>query len=290
MPAHNALEKIGKLNERLRMLNEEKNAIEAEALKFAEKRNRLNEAVKQLKLEILQLREKRNQLNFEVQELKKQRTVLLETRSRIIEVLKGLRNEIKALEKNKPSRSLSSLQNEIKGLDWKIQTSIMSLEEERQIIERVKQLESQLTVMNKLRELENRRLEAEAELKAIEAKIDSIKGQMSEKASESQNLHEKMLLKIGEAEKTRIEADEAHKLFMQAREQSKKLQHEICAIKREIHLFKSQIQAEEEKRRKANEEAMMDEVSKRALEKLKRGEKLTWEEFKILAEKELAQD
>ncbi|MEM3061646.1 MAG: hypothetical protein QW265_04475 [Candidatus Bathyarchaeia archaeon] len=43
-----------------------------------------------------------------------------------------------------------------------------------------------------------------------------------------------------------------------------------------------------EKKKKEAEEKLLESVEKQALEKLKRGEKLTWEEFKVLAEKGLA--
>jgi len=49
--------------------------------------------------------------------------------------------------------------------------------------------------------------------------------------------------------------------------------------------MKGSVRREEEREKKKNEEVLRKKLEKRAREKLKRGEKLTWEEFQILAEK-----
>jgi uncharacterized coiled-coil DUF342 family protein len=49
--------------------------------------------------------------------------------------------------------------------------------------------------------------------------------------------------------------------------------------------LKDRIGQEESMEKTRNEEAMRKEIEKQAREKLKRGEKLNWEEFQILAEK-----
>jgi len=55
--------------------------------------------------------------------------------------------------------------------------------------------------------------------------------------------------------------------------------------------LKEEIREEEEKEKKRIEDILREKLEKRAREKLKRGEKLTWEEFQILTEKEMtAQD
>ncbi|MDH5636311.1 MAG: hypothetical protein OEY47_06580, partial [Candidatus Bathyarchaeota archaeon] len=52
-----------------------------------------------------------------------------------------------------------------------------------------------------------------------------------------------------------------------------------------IKTFEKELQEAEEKKQAKRQRELCKELEERALEKLKRGEKLTWEEFKILAEK-----
>ncbi|MCK4953550.1 hypothetical protein KAS14_07180, partial [Candidatus Bathyarchaeota archaeon] len=81
------------------------------------------------------------------------------------------------------------------------------------------------------------------------------------------------------------EADSAHQKHVQMKQEVKdfnkkhiKLSHQITTLKQKLH------QVEEEKQNKRKLEISKD-LEETALDKLRRGEKLTWEEFKILAEK-----
>lgn len=283
-------QKIDELTRKLTVLREQKLKVDAEAREFAEKRNRLNEAVKGLRAEILELRRTRDSINLEVKELKQQRDQIKEERIQKIGELKNLEKEIEKLEKKKPSKSLKTLQKEIESIEWKIQTTSLNLQDEKQLVERVKQLEIQLSIHRKIEQLNQRKLELEAELKALEARAKLCHEKISEKAGKSQEFHEKMLEKIEEAKKLKMEADNIHQLFLQAREKAKPLQAEIANILGEIRRLKEEILAEEEKARKEREESLLENIERQAKEKLKRGEKLTWEEFKAIAEKGIAQD
>lgn len=283
-------QKIDELTRKLAVLREQKLKVDAEAREFAEKRNRLNEAVKGLRVEILELRRTRDSINLEVKELKHQRDQIKEERIQKIGELKNLRKELEELKKKKPSKSLKTLQKEIESIEWKIQTTSLNLQDEKQLVERVKQLEIQLGIHKKIEQLNQRKLELEAELKALEARVKLCHEKISEKAGKSQEFHEKMLEKIEEAKKLKMEADNIHQLFLQAREKAKPLQAEIANILGEIRRLKEEILAEEEKARKEREESLLENIERQAKEKLKRGEKLTWEEFKAIAEKGIAQD
>lgn len=283
-------QKIDELTRKLAVLREQKLKVDAEAREFAEKRNRLNEAVKGLRAEILELRRTRDSINLEVKELKHQRDQIKEERIQKIGELKNLRKELEELKKKKPSKSLKTLQKEIESIEWKIQTTSLNLQDEKQLVERVKQLEIQLGIHRKIEQLNQKKLELEAELKALEARVKLCHEKISEKAGKSQEFHEKMLEKIEEAKKLKMEADNIHQLFLQAREKAKPLQAEIANILGEIRRLKEEILAEEEKARKEREESLLENIKRQAKEKLKRGEKLTWEEFKAIAEKGIAQD
>jgi uncharacterized coiled-coil DUF342 family protein len=94
-----------------------------------------------------------------------------------------------------------------------------------------------------------------------------------------------MLAKIEESKRIKAEADEQHQTFLQTREKAKPIQEEIAAALDQVRRLKGEIREEQEKQRKQSEETIRSELEKQAREKLKRGEKLTWEEFQLLAEK-----
>ena len=283
-------EKIYELTRKLTVLREQKAKVDTEAREFAEKRNRLNEEFKGLRAEILELRRTRDSINLEVKELKQQRDKLKEEKIQKIGELKNLRKELEELTRKKPSKSLKTLQKEIENIEWKIQTTSLNIQEEKQLVERVKQLEMQSNIHRKIEYLNQKKLELEAELKALEARAKLCREKISEKAGKSQESHEKMLKKIEEAKKLKMEADNIHQLFIQAKEKAKPIQTEIMNTLGEMKRLKEEILAEEEKARKEREENLLENIKRQAKEKLRRGEKLTWEEFKTIAEKGIAQD
>lgn len=281
-------QKIEELSQKLSELKEQRNKLNAEAREWADK---LNEQFKGLRVEALGLKNERDKLNERVKELKQQRDGTRTEFHEKIEEIRKINQEIKALAKKEPSRSVQNLQREFESIEWKIQTSSLSLKEEKELVERVKQLETQLNVYRKLDQLNQKIIELKAELKALETKNRLFHEKLTETALKSQQIHEKMLEKIDASKKLKTEADSLHKLFLQTRERAKPIQEEILEISNQIRWLKEEVQREEDKEKKKIEEALREKLEKQAREKLRRGEKLTWEEFQLLAEKGMtAQD
>lgn len=279
-------QKLDELTKKLSETKEQRNKINAEAKELAEKRDKLNEGFKNLRMETLALRSERDGLNEKVKEMKRKRS---ETKTKIhlkIEEAKGLNQEIKALAKRKPSKSFHSLQKEVEDIDWKIQTMSPSLQEEKELVERVKQLENQLSVHRKLEQSSKKLFEVRAEIKALERESEGYHKELTVNAQESRAIHEKMLVKIEESKKLKTEADDTHKLFLEARGKMRPIQGEIDGIFRQIKLLEEEIRAEEQKEKKKKEDILREKLEKDAREKLRRGEKLAWEEFQLLGKEE----
>ncbi len=280
-------EKIEELNLRLADYNKERDRLVAEADELIEKRDRLNERFRNIRLETSKLREERDTANFRVRELKLERSEIKENLHSAIEELKKLRQNVKVLAQTKPQRNSPSLKKELDSIEWKIQTSSLSLEEEKELIEQVKPLEAQLNVYKKLDKIHGQIREIESRVHSSAGEQKSLHNQITQIAQKSQQTHEEMLKKIEEAKKTKTQADEAHRLLGLVREKQKPLKDSIQNIHREINEVKGEIRDEETAERQRNEGLLLEDLEKTAREKLKRGEKLSWEEFQILAEKGL---
>jgi uncharacterized coiled-coil DUF342 family protein len=94
-----------------------------------------------------------------------------------------------------------------------------------------------------------------------------------------------MLEKIDGSKALKAEADEMHRRFLQAKETMQPIWTEMKTTMNQIKLLKGKLREETEKERKESENVLRETLESRAKEKLKRGEKLTWEEFQLLAEK-----
>jgi len=99
-----------------------------------------------------------------------------------------------------------------------------------------------------------------------------------------------MLEKIEESRKLKANADELHKQFIQTREKAKTFQDEIMLLIVQIKQLKGEVREDAEKTRKESEGILREKLEKSAKEKLQRGEKLTWDEFKMLRSEDEAQD
>jgi len=278
-------QKIEELQEKLSVLKEQRDRLNIEARRWAEKRNKLNEQVKDLRSEICELRSERDELNTKVRELKQLREKTKNEIHETIEEIKNLNQQIKALAKKKPSRSLQTLQKKLDEIEWEIQTTSLNLREEKELVDQVGKLETQVNIHKKLEMTHQKTLELQTEIKAMEAKNKSYHQKLTEKAQKSQEIHNKMLEKINEVKELKMEADNMHQSFLTTRQKTKPTQEGITTILNQIKLLREEIRKAEEKEKKKSEEALKRKIRKEAKEKLKQGEKITWEEFKILTEK-----
>jgi uncharacterized coiled-coil DUF342 family protein len=281
---------IEELTQKLSTLREQKSKLDNEAYEWAEKRNKLNDQVRNLRAEIQQLRDERDRVNGEVKELKQQRNETNERVHERIEEIKRLNQENKDLAKKEPSRSHQALQKEAESIDWRIQTTSLASAEYNELVEYVRQLETQLAVHKKLERLNQKILELRAEAEALKTANEQRHQQLTDNAHESQEVHQKMLEKIGQSKKLKTDADILHKQFVQAKEKTRPLQEEISTAASELRQLKREIMQEEQKERQQGQEALRETLEKQAREKLKRGEKLNWEEFQLLAEKGVASE
>ena len=270
----------------LTSLKDEKDRFATEAEEATKKRDKLNGKFQTIRAEISGLKVKRDELNQKVQELKQKRA---ETKAKIsekVEQLKKLRQGAKTLEKKKPRRSQQDLQKEFADTEWKIQTSSLNLQEEKELVERVRRAEVQLNIYRKLEESDKKELELRIEVKALDVEGKTCHERLTQIAQSSQETHEKMLHKIEESRRIKAEADSYHQEFIRVLEKIKAIRQKIDAIAGQVRQIKAEMHEKEVKEKKLNEDSLRSKLGQQAAEKLKRGEKLTWEEFQLLSEKE----
>ena len=280
-------EMVAELNEKLSALKDQEDTLGSEARKFAEKRDELNGRMRSLRDEVLGLRSQRDELNIKVKELKQRRDEMRAGIHEKNEEVKKLGEEHKLLAKRRPSQSHEVLQKEVEGINWTIQTTSLTLQEDKELVEKVKQLETQLSIHRKLEHLGKRIAQLRTEARAMKAETEHLHRQLTENAQESQETHRKMLEKIEESKTVKTEADNMHKQFLQAKEKTRLIHKEMEALLNRIRQLKGEIREEVQKERKETEDTLRETLETQAKEKLKRGEKLSWEEFQLLAEKGL---
>jgi len=274
------------------------------------KRDQYNEQTRELMRESKQLHEeraklieqakseqkKRDEMNSKVREYKECRKELNEEIKKARERLNELKQERNELEDNSPSRiPTKRLMKELKDSEWIIQTTVMSLDKERELVNKIAKLEAQLedktTAQNKINEFQSKIIEEAASFEALKAKLEHSHQQVIDYAKKAQEHHdqmEKLFLKAKELEKN---ADELYKQYLEVKKLADGEHQKAVQIYEKIDMLKKEINdlkktEEEEKQRQID--VKLEEKEKVAVQKLKeKRKKLTMEEFRILVEKGL---
>lgn len=229
-------------------------------------------------------RGKRDDLNAEIQFIKTMKEEQREKRADAIEQLKGQRLKIKTMSTTKETRSLKSLEDKIAEIDWIIQTKSHSLEEEKKIVDQVKALEIQLQAHKKIEQLKGKIYSLSTEAQTLKEEIKTDSDKILELAERSQMFHEKLIEGLEKAKTLKMEADENHRKYVENREKAKACHSKFVEKLKQVKALCAVIRQKEEEEKSRHQANLKKKVEDEALEKLKQGKKLSFDEFKILTE------
>jgi uncharacterized coiled-coil DUF342 family protein len=302
---------ISNLRSQIMVLKDQVNKADIESKKHIEKRDQKNQQTKVLNLEINEIKKQRDEINKRVHVLKQQRDTLRVKIKPIMDEIQAINEKKEEIKKKSPHVRKKDIQKEIDKIDWKIQTETLDLQEEKRLVGEVKILETQLNGYKKI-EKENKKIaEHLQEKRVLDNQAESLHRELSELAKRSQDLHEKMIVKIAEVKMVKAEADACHKGFIENKDKGKELLVEIAVLTGQLLGLQNNVRAENKElkekekilRLKEKEEAdtqknqkMLDEqalkakLGVQAKEKLDKGEKLSWNEFQLLASVDEAED
>jgi uncharacterized coiled-coil DUF342 family protein len=275
---------IARIDRELSALREQVDRADVDTKAHVEKRDKLNEKFKKLRQEIREFKTERDKLNEKVKTLKQQRDSARAKIRAYIEQIRIHNEKIAELKKKTPRENRRALQKEFDEIEWKIQTTPLDVQEEKRLMERVKQLETQLSVYKKVDQHIKAISELRKELEPFEAEADAAHQELTDIAERSQDIHAKMMAKIEESKEVKAEADVLHSVYVQAREQVRPLHEEIKKLREQKRKLQATVREEDAKRKKRVEQALKEKVGSQAKDKLERGEKVSWDEFRLLAE------
>lgn len=305
------LNQIANLRSQIATLKDQVNKADAEAKKQVERRDQLNEQTRKINLEIRDIKKQRDEINQKVKTLKQQRDEIRVKIKPILDEIQAINEKKEELKKKAPHIRQKDIQEEIKKIDWKIQTESLDLQEEKRLVGEVKLLETQLSGFKKIEKQNKKIAEHIQEKKALDQQADALHKELSDLAKKSQELHESMIAKIAEAKKAKEEADTLHKGFIENKEKIKTILVDIAVLtgqmlglqntvreqNKELREKENAIRLKEKEQltMQRNKKLLDDKVLKEKLgaqakEKLNKGEKLSWNEFQLLASDDESED
>ncbi len=246
---------------------DEREEFNKEAKEHRKIRDELNDSLKENLNLAIEFRDKRNEINKEVEENKKLRDKVNE--------------ELKNLEWSSGRRDRLKIENEIKKIDKIIETRVLDIKKENQLVKNANDLRKQLSEIQ-----EDEKVKEDAQkLKKTSEEYHAVVVDLSEKAQES---HENMLNYFKKTDEIRTNADEKHNLFIKARKAASAKHEEFKIVLSEIHQINKKLGTSKSKRRKSEKQSNIKknreekEKAEDIFDKFKKGKKLTTDELLLL--------
>jgi uncharacterized coiled-coil DUF342 family protein len=282
---------VGDLRDENESLKDQRMELISRAREQVAVRNGLNQEFRSLITQVRDLRAKRDELNRKVKELKTQRDGY---RARVTEErqrLEKLEAEVEDFSK-RVSGSYSKIREEMKQIEWKIQTNPLTPQVERPLIKHLSGLESELAVHEKLKRMRDRVLECRATMTGLRIKAQEVHGELTALADESEKVHLELTKVAEQASLKKKEADEAHRSFVEAKTMLDSQQEKFIGNLVKIKEIRDQARVEfegtrmhMEKERVRKEREVREKLASSGSEKMQKGRKISLDEFKALMEK-----
>jgi uncharacterized coiled-coil DUF342 family protein len=269
--------KIDELNAEAEKYRIRRDELNAEAKKWVEERDRLNNEAKKFADAANEHKKKREEYNNKVKEEKVERE---KWNKKTFE----LSDKIRIAKRKKMPKNgdpIAKLKKELKELEFKQMTMVLTREKEEEIIKSISRIQAEI----KKREKE---IEEDEEIKALRHEYELAKEEaerhhklVNEYADKAQKEHEKMVELFSKADDLRRQADEAQEKFVKAKLEADEAHRKHLEKIKEIHDLEKVVHALKQKTKKEAK----DDSTKQADEiyqKFLSGKKITTEELIIL--------
>ncbi|MEM4157921.1 MAG: hypothetical protein QXN69_06365 [Candidatus Methanomethylicaceae archaeon] len=267
-----------------RQIKQIRDSIEAHYRRLEELRGKKSEIIEKLKslreaaLNHKNMRDEKNKL---IAEKKLLRDQLHKEKNELSQKIKDLISKKRDL-LSSLRESESDLLRQLKEIDWKYQTTPLSLDEERRLLQRRSELEKKLMVFKRAKDMDQEINSLKASSEELRVKADTVHKEIVSLAEESKVHHESMIKALEDCKPLSSELEQ--------------IKAEIASIKGAIESSKKELFELESRYKQAREFAMKQkiellaeqtrqiinkrsELAERASEKIKNGERLTFEEF-----------
>jgi uncharacterized coiled-coil DUF342 family protein len=175
----------------------------------------------------------------------------------------------------------------IKKFEWKIQTTTLSLEEEKRMIKRIQILEKDLHIDNQIKEIKRKVIKLKTEVETLKIKVDSVYSQILEYSKKSQEYHRKYLELIKKSKSIEDTSKTSMMELLKIEKDLNRNRSQYDELIKKINEVEHKIISEEEKRKLLNINKKRDEIEEIAQNKIKKKKKLSFSEFKVLMEEDV---
>jgi len=263
---------------------EQRETLNRKAKELLEQRNRMNEEFKKLIGQVKELKARRDELNRKVKELKASRNVARDAAVAQRERLEKLKNKSDVISKRLDESPRKAVE-EFNRLEWKMQTTLLTPKAEKEIINRLKELEAQVLVAKRAEDLRYKIVGTKAAIGGKRLQAQSFHEQMTKVVEESEVIHKNLVEVAASASEAKAGADKAHVAFVEALRGADSAHRQYVTNLVKIRDLRQQIAETGPLAKLRKGQEVREKLEKSGSEKLEQGKRLSLEEFKALMEK-----
>lgn len=249
---------------------------------WVEKRDALNAQVRALVDEATKHRMARDELNAQVRVAKEERDKF----NRRVNDLQEQLNDLKRRKLPRGAVPLGKLQQDLKRLEFKQMTSVLSVDKERALIDEIQRLQVEVKKLEKSLEENEDVRKMKDELKAARDQAEEAHKRVSELAEKAQAEHDQMTALYEQSDELRRQADRAQEEFIKTKMLADEEHRKHIEHIRQVHDYDKITHGIWMKNRGMTAEATVEVDAKKEaemiFERFKRGEKLSTEDLMTL--------
>lgn len=279
-------QRIAELRQRASDIERKLTNVKGERADLVEKKRELLDRAAKMRADVDGAAQERDLANDKVQELKRRIDGMMEEvssmRSKVEErsgMLNGLRGKLMGDERQ--------LSKRLSDLEWKLVTEGASAKEESEIVASIAELKRELVPYEGAKNLAQ-------EVRAMREKAVKLRGELRGLLEEKRSLVEEAHLRHGSFLRLRDErinvlkeVDKIREEVAKLKEQEDKEYMDLISANAEMHILQmrlKRVRDEKIQESQRQEQEARSHVAQLAAEKLKKGETISWDEFKIMLE------
>jgi uncharacterized coiled-coil DUF342 family protein len=263
-----------------------RNDLNAAASKAARERNTLNNQTREFVEEAQKNKDIRDKYNQEVLDLKAQRNELNDKANVLFEDIEAFKKEHGTLK----NRGTKELQKQIEYMEYRQQTEVFTTDKERELIEKIKQMRSQIREQEAELEQNKEMRTKISEARDFRRQASELHAKVTESAELAQKHHDLMVEFYRKADKSREAADASHKGFVESQESADSEHKSFIACQKELRDYDKVISGLRKKTKKVKVTKEQKAVRKEAeslFKSFRAGEKLTTDDILLLQRSKL---
>jgi uncharacterized coiled-coil DUF342 family protein len=267
------------LKENLNNIDEEKEAA------FSEKET-ISKDISKIIKEVQAVKQQRNNFTKDVKDLKLKRDTLNAQVAHKIKDIKSMDNERKDIaRKHNIQEDPSRIKAQIEQLEQKFETDVFSFEKEKELMKIIKTLKKKYKESNVVSDVWDKLHVMSKDIDVVKKDSHDVHSQIQQKARESQQKHEEMLVLSKQIDELKVREEAAYKKFFEQKQKfnevNTKLKEKLMGlnqISEEVNAFKNKNKID----RQRAQDDMLKSMEDMVQEKIRHGEKLTTEDLLIL--------